>query len=61
MSEDEKRLIAEQMVRTIKIGDGEIEFNLIQLPSYEEITKWQNTYPHGNTAVRSNTASAAGW
>ncbi len=46
MTLDEKRRVAELMVRTIVIGDGEIEFNLVQLPSYQEFTNWQNTYPH---------------
>ncbi|OYW72521.1 MAG: hypothetical protein B7Z37_24585 [Verrucomicrobia bacterium 12-59-8] len=32
MSLEEKRRVAELMVRTIVVGDGEIEFNLVQLP-----------------------------
>ena len=59
MTLKEKRRVVELMVRTIVIGDGEIEFNLVQLPCYQEITKWQNTYPHANTAVRSSIESAA--
>jgi len=54
MTLEEKRRVAELMVRTIVIGDGEIEFNLVQLPSYQEITKWQNTYPHGCRVGRSS-------
>jgi hypothetical protein len=42
------------MVRTIVVGDGEIEFNLVQLPSYQEFTNWQNTYLRANTAGRSS-------
>ena len=62
MSLEEKRRVAELMVRTIVVGDGEIEFNLVQLPSYQEITNWQNTYPHAHTAVRSSRGSAgSGW
>ena len=62
MSLEEKRRVAELMVRTIVVGDGEIEFNLVQLPSYQEITNWQNTYPHAHTAVRSSRGSAGfGW
>jgi site-specific DNA recombinase len=57
MSLEEKRRVAELMVRTIVVGDGEIEFNLIQLPSYQEITNWQNTYPHAHTAERSSRGS----
>ena len=59
MSLEEKRRVAELMVRTIVVGDGEIEFNLVQLPSYQEITKWQNTYPHAHTVARSSRGSAA--
>ncbi len=59
MSLEEKRRVAELMVRTIVVGDGEIEFNLVQLPSYQEITNWQNTYPHANTAARSSRGNAA--
>ena len=59
MTLEEKRRVAELMVRTIVIGDGEIEFNLVQLPSYQEITKWQNTYPRGYTAVRSSRGNGA--
>ena len=58
MSLEEKRRVAELMVRTIVVGDGEIEFNLVQLPSYQEITKWQNTYPHAHTVAHSSTESA---
>jgi site-specific DNA recombinase len=58
MTLEEKRRVAELMVRTIVIGDGEIEFNLVQLPSYQEITKWQNTYHRENTAGRSSRGSA---
>ncbi|OYW73402.1 MAG: hypothetical protein B7Z37_21660 [Verrucomicrobia bacterium 12-59-8] len=58
MSLEEKRRVAELMVRTIVVGDGEIEFNLVQLPSYQEITNWQNTYPHAHTAARSSRESA---
>jgi site-specific DNA recombinase len=57
MSLEEKRRVAELMVRTIVVGDGEIEFNLVQLPSYQEITNWQNTYPHAHTAERSSRGS----
>lgn len=57
MSLEEKRRVAELMVRTIVVGDGEIEFNLVQLPSYQEITNWQNTYPHAHTAARSSRGS----
>lgn len=57
MSLEEKRRVAELMVRTIVVGDGEIEFNLVQLPSYQEITNWQNTYPHAHTAARSSKGS----
>jgi hypothetical protein len=49
--------VAELMVRTIVIGDGEIEFNLVQLPSYQEITNWQNRYPRAYTAARSSRGS----
>ena len=59
MTLEEKRRVAELMVRTIVIGDGEIEFNLVQLPSYQEITKWQNTYPRANTAARSSRGNGA--
>lgn len=59
MTLGEKRRVAELMVRTIVIGDGEIEFNLAQLPSYKEITNWQNTYPRGYTPGRSSRGSAA--
>ena len=59
MSLDEKRRVAELMVRTIVVGDGEIEFNLVQLPSYQEITNWQNRYLHANTAERSSRGSEA--
>lgn len=45
MAPDEKRRVAEQMVRAIEIGDGEAHFHLIQLPSYKEITNWQSMYP----------------
>lgn len=58
MSLEEKRRVAELMVRTIVVGDGEIEFNLVQLPSYQEITNWQNTYPRAHTAARSSRESA---
>lgn len=62
MSLDEKRRVAESMARSIMVGDGEIEFNLVQLPSYQEITNWQNTYLRGNTAVRSSRAGGvSGW
>jgi hypothetical protein len=50
--------VAELMVRTIVIGDGEIEFNLVQLPSYQEFTNWQNTYPRAYTVAHSNTRTA---
>ncbi|MBX7208558.1 MAG: recombinase family protein [Verrucomicrobiaceae bacterium] len=53
MTPDEKRRVIEQMVRSIEIGDGEANLHLIQLPSYKEITNWQNTYRRANTAVRS--------
>lgn len=58
MGAAEKRQIIEQRVRSIKIGDGDIEFNLVQLPAYQEIANWQNTYPHAHTAVRSSTETA---
>ena len=58
MTLEEKRRVAELMVRTIVIGDGEIEFNLVQLPSYQEITNWQNRYPRANTAGHSSRGSA---
>lgn len=58
MTLEEKRRVAELMVRTIVIGDGEIEFNLVQLPSYQEITNWQNRYPRANKAARSSRGSA---
>jgi site-specific DNA recombinase len=58
MSPDEKRRVAEQLVRRIEIGDGEAHLHLIQLPSYQEITNWQNTYLHASRAVRSNKESA---
>ena len=57
MSQEERRKVIELMVRRIDIGEGELEFHLVQLPSYKEITNWQNTYPHGNTAVRSSTGN----
>jgi len=44
MTLEEKPRVAELMVRTIVIEDGEIESNLVQLPSYQEITKRQNRY-----------------
>jgi hypothetical protein len=50
--------VAELMVRTIVVGDGEIEFNLVQLPSYQEFTNWQNRYLRGYTAGRSSRGSA---
>lgn len=59
MTPDEKRRVAEQMVRTIQIGDCEAHLHLIQLPSYKEITNWQNTYPRGCRAARSSRGSAA--
>lgn len=59
MSLEEKRRVAELMVRSIVVGDGEIEFNLVQLPSYQEFTNWQNTYPRARTAARSSRGSAA--
>jgi site-specific DNA recombinase len=59
MTLEEKRRVAELMVRTIVIGDGEIEFNLVQLPSYQEITKWQNRYPRGYKAARSSRGGGA--
>jgi site-specific DNA recombinase len=58
MSLGEKRRVAESMVRSIIVGDGEIEFNLVQLPSYQEITNWQNTYHHVNRAARRNRGNA---
>ncbi|MFO1486419.1 MAG: recombinase family protein [Verrucomicrobiaceae bacterium] len=62
MNLEEKRRVAELMVRTIIIGDGEIEFNLIQLSSFQEITNWQNRYLRANTAERSSRRSGgAGW
>ena len=57
MTLKEKRRVVELMVRTIVIGDGEIEFNLVQLPSYQEITNWQNRYLHGCKAARSSRGS----
>lgn len=32
------------MMRSIAVGDGEIEFSLVQLPSYKEFTNRQNRY-----------------
>jgi site-specific DNA recombinase len=58
MSLEEKRRVAELMVRTIVVGDGEIEFNLVQLPSYQEITNWQNTYLRVSTAAHSSKGNA---
>ncbi len=58
MTPDEKRRVVDQMVRRIEIGDGEAHMHLIQLPSYKEITNWQNTYPHGCRAARSSRGSA---
>lgn len=58
MSLEEKRRVAELMVRTIVVGDGEIEFNLVQLPSYQEITNWQNTYPHAHKAAHNSKGNA---
>jgi hypothetical protein len=49
--------VAELMVRTIVVGDGEIEFNLVQLPSYQEFTNWQNRYPRANKAAHSSRGS----
>jgi hypothetical protein len=59
MTLEEKRRVAELMVRTIVVGDGEIEFNLVQLPSYQEFTNWQNRYLRANTAARSSRGSEA--
>ena len=59
MTLEEKRRVAELMVRTIVIGDGEIEFNLVQLPSYQKITNWQNRYPRASKAARSSRENAA--
>jgi hypothetical protein len=46
------------MVRRIDIDEGNpdeaVNFHLIQLPSYEEITNCQNTYPHANKAAHSS-------
>jgi site-specific DNA recombinase len=55
MAPDEKRRVAEQMVRSIVIGDGTIDFHLVQLPSYKEITNWQNRYPHAHKPEHSST------
>ena len=58
MAPDEKRRVIEQMVRRIDIDEGNpdeaVNFHLIQLPSYEEITNCQNTYPRANTAASSS-------
>lgn len=62
MSLEEKRRVTELMVRSIVVGDGEIEFNLVQLPSYKEFTNWQNRYPRASTAGRSSRGSGeSGW
>jgi site-specific DNA recombinase len=58
MTLEEKRRVAELMVRTIVVGDGEIEFNLVQLPSYQEFTNWQNTYPRASKVAHSSRGSA---
>jgi len=44
MMPDGKRRIVEQMVRAIVVGDGTIDFHLVQLLSYQEITNRQNMY-----------------
>lgn len=54
MTPEEKRRVIEQMVKKITIGDGEIDMSLVQLPSYKEITNWQNTYPHAHRVERSS-------
>ena len=54
MSENENRRIVEQRLRTIQILDGEIEFDLVQIPVGHEITDRQNTYPRAHTAARSS-------
>lgn len=63
MLPDEKPRVIEQMVRHIDIDEGNpeeaVHFHLAQFPSYEEITNWQNTYPHAHKAARSSTGSAA--
>ena len=62
MNLEEKRRITELMVRSIVVGDGEIDFHLVQLPSYQEFTNWQNRYPHGCKAARSSRGSGgSGW
>jgi len=40
---DEKRKIVELLVKDIKIGDGEIAFNLCYRPTYEEVANTQRT------------------
>lgn len=59
MTPERKRQVIEQMVKKLTIGNGEIDTSLVQLPSYKEITNWQNTYRHAHTAGRSSRGSGA--
>jgi hypothetical protein len=59
MSLEEKPREAELMVRSMVVGDGEIEFNLVHLPSYQEFTNWQNRYPRAHRAGHSSRGNAA--
>lgn len=44
MTLEEKRRVAELMVRSIVVGDGDITFNLIQLPSYQDFANRQSSH-----------------
>lgn len=46
MSLEEKRRVAELMVRSIVVGDGDITFNLIQLSSYQDFANKQSSHHH---------------
>jgi site-specific DNA recombinase len=44
MTLEEKRRVAELTVRSIVVGDGTINFNLIQLPSYQDFANRQSSH-----------------
>ena len=40
MTLDENRRVVERMIRTLIVGDSEIEFSLVRLPAYQEMAKY---------------------
>lgn len=60
MSLDDRRRMVELIVKRISVGKDTIDLRLTHLPSYKEITNWQNTYPHVNKAERSSRGSGGG-